>query len=164
MTILILGSNVTSESLCKTNSPFLFGREQWKGWSESKKMICQDALGNTSAVTRIPSLILFERDQPCRGPSDDSTPYVSDTPRTGTPFWSCCTYVSPWSPTHRDTTSYKVPRADLVSGSGSPLPLWSALTPGYLDWLALCMRLFVACSLLWSTFHFLEYDLKRKFA
>lgn len=127
MTILILGSNVTSESLCKTYSPCLFGRD-WKGWSEGKRHDLSGCSGERFSSYQDPIADFIWEGPAIPWSFWELYPCFPGAPSTGRPFWSFCTHVSHWSPTRRDTTSAKVPRAHLVSGSGSRLPWWSVQT------------------------------------
>lgn len=163
MTILILGSNVTSESLCKMYSPCPFGRD-WKGWSEGKRHdLFRMLWGIPQQLPGSPRWFYLERTSPTvvllRTP-----PLASRMPQGWESLLKLLCLRKPWSPTHRDTTSAKVPRAHLVSGSGNLLPHLSVLTLGVLDGRYEWDFLSHALCLVWSRFHFLEYDLERKFA
>lgn len=72
---------------------------------------------------RIPLLILFGKVQLHHGPSENGTPGFLDAPQIGEDFPKLLYICNPWFPTDPDTTSSEVPRADLVSRSGSQLPL-----------------------------------------
>lgn len=80
-------------------------------------------------------------------------------------LWELLYIYNPGSPTPLDTTAFKVPRADLVSGSESRLSLLSALTPHVLGWPVVSQKTFCPTLIAWFEADFISLNvLERKSA